>query len=214
MSTLNKLISSFIGRLKPSRVKARSLAVLELPAVEALTPISLAEALRCRQSNREFSSRPLPLKVLSELLWSAYGVNRPDSGGRTAPSALNAQEIDVYAAMAGGVYLYEPRAHVLHRVAEVDARRVTGYQDFVDEAPLDLIYVADHEHMSAIPKDQRAVFSGAAAGAIAQNVYLYCAAAGLSTVVRGWLDHAALAQVLQLTEHEHVLLSQTVGYPA
>jgi nitroreductase len=98
-------------------------------------------------------------------------------------------------------------------VAEVDARKVTGYQDFVDEAPLDLIYVADNAHMSTVPASMRALYSAASAGAIAQNVYLYCASAGLATVVRGWFDRAALAAALKLTANEQVVLTQTVGFP-
>jgi nitroreductase len=126
---------------------------------------------------------------------------------------MNAQEIDVYAALAGGLYLYEPGAHSLRLVAEIDARKVTGYQDFVDEAPLDLIYVADNAHMSMLPANTRVLYSAVSAGAISQNVYLYCASAGLATVVRGWFDGAALAAALRLTANEQVVLTQTVGFP-
>jgi SagB-type dehydrogenase family enzyme len=150
---------------------------------------------------------------LSNLLWAAFGLNR-SGGGRTAPSALNAQEIDVYAALAGGLYIYDAKSHALRLIDRCDARRVTGYQDFVDEAPLDLVYVADFAHLDRLPADQRAIFSGTCAGAVAQNVYLYCASAGLATVVRGWLDRAALAKALRLSDDQHVLLAQTVGYPA
>jgi SagB-type dehydrogenase family enzyme len=151
--------------------------------------------------------------VLSELLWAAFGINRPEDGGRTAPSALNAQEIDIYVARADGLYLYDAKGHSLRLVASVDARRVTGYQDFVDEAPLDLVYVADHAHLRAIPAEQRLVYSAASAGAVVQNVYLYAASAGLVTVVRGLFDRAALAAAIGLTANERVLLTQTVGYP-
>jgi nitroreductase len=112
------------------------------------------------------------------------------------------------------VYIYDARAHRLCLCAEVDARRVTGYQDFVDSAPLDLVYVADFAHTQAIPSGQRQVYAAASAGAIAQNVYLFCATNGLATVVRGWFDRRALAEALSLGSHESVLLTQTVGYPA
>lgn len=168
-------------------------------------------ALAQRQSERAFKPDPLPPQVLSNLLWAAFGINRTGSGGRTAPSALNAQEIDVYAALAGGLYIYEPKQHSLQLVSRVDARRVTGFQDFVDDAPLDLIYVADSEHLAAIPRERRLVYSGASAGAIAQNVYLYCASVGLATVVRGWFDAKSLAAALSLGKHEQVVLAQTVG---
>lgn len=156
---------------------------------------------------------PLPQRVLSDLLWAAFGVNRAEGNGRIAPSARDAQEIDVYAALQGGLYIYEPYAHSLSLVAAVDARKVTGYQDFVDEAPLDLVYVADHWHLSAAPMEERFAHSAVAVGAIAENVYLYCASAGLATVVRGWLDRAALSKALRLSEHEHVVVTQTVGFP-
>jgi len=214
MSTLSKVALSFIGQLKPDRVKARAIAQsMPLPRPQAHDGIPLMQALAQRRSGRDFSPEPLPPQVLSDLLWAADGINRAEGNGRTAPSALDAQEIDVYAALPGGLYIYEPLAHSLSLVAAVDARKVTGYQDFVDEAPLDLVYVADHSHLGAVPTQDRLVYSCVAAGAIAQNVYLYCASAGLATVVRGWLDRPALSKALRLSEHEHIVVAQTVGYP-
>ena len=89
------------------------------------------EALAKRQSAREFASRELPAEVLSSLLWAAFGVNRPD-GHRTAPTAINLQEIDVFVALPQGAYLYDADAHSLQLAAGSDIRRITGYQDFVD----------------------------------------------------------------------------------
>jgi SagB-type dehydrogenase family enzyme len=156
----------------------------------------------------------VPLPVLSSLLWAADGINRPEAGGRTAPSALNAQEIAVYVALASGVYVYEPKAHALHRVADVDARRVTGYQEFVDEAPVELIYVADHAHHRLVPSHLRSIYAAVSAGAICQNVYLFCASAGLVSVARGWFDRHALAEALALHRGQDIILAQTVGYAA
>jgi SagB-type dehydrogenase family enzyme len=170
------------------------------------------QALAKRRSSREFAHKPLPLPVLSSLLWAAFGVNRR-GGGRTAPSAIDAQEIDVYVALPDGAYLYDAKAHALRLVAANDLRRVTGYQDFVDEAPLDLVYVADHRRMRLVPVAQRESYASAAAGAIAQNVYLYSASAGLATVIRAWIDRSAIADALGLSHDQHVVLSQTVGYP-
>jgi SagB-type dehydrogenase family enzyme len=189
-------------------------AVVALPAPQVSGGMPLMQALAARRSQREFAREPLPPQVLSDLLWAAFGVNRAEGHGRTAPSAIGAQEIDVYAALAGGLYIYDPDAHRLARVAQVDARRVTGYQDFVDEAPLDLVYVADQAHLANVPGEHRGAYSAASAGAIAQNVYLYCASAGLATVVRGWFDRKALGAALGLSAQEHVVLAQTVGYPA
>jgi nitroreductase len=211
--TLTKLFSSFVGHLKPDRAKGRASSVLKLPPPAHEGGLPLLQALAKRQSGREFAPTELPLSVLSELLWAAYGINRPDTGGRTAPSALNAQEVDLYAARPEGLYLYDAKAHALQLVAAVDARRITGYQDFVDEAPLNLIYVADHAHVQGIPSEQRLLYSGVCAGAIAQNVYLFAASAGLATVVRALFDRSAVASALALSSSEHVLLAQTVGYP-
>jgi SagB-type dehydrogenase family enzyme len=174
----------------------------------------LLEAIAARRSGRQFRRDPVPLEVLSNLLWAADGINRPETTGRTAPSALNAQEIAVYVALASGVYVYEPQAHVLHRVAEVDARRVTGYQEFVDEAPVELVLVADQGHNRLVPSSLRRVYAAVSAGAICQNVYLFCASAGLATVVRGWFDRQALAEALALRRGQDIVLAQTVGYPA
>ena len=214
MATLTKIALSFIGGLKPDRVKGRGGdAVIALPPPQVTGGLPLMQALATRRSRREFAPAPLPPQVLSDLLWAAFGINRTEGHGRTAPSAMGAQEIDVYAALAGGLYIYDADAHRLARVAQVDARRVTGYQDFVDEAPLDLVYVADQAHLANVPGEHRAAYSAACAGAIAQNVYLYCASAGLATVVRGWLDRKALAAALGLSAEEQIVLAQTVGYP-
>jgi SagB-type dehydrogenase family enzyme len=209
---LKKFVSSFVGHLKPDRVNERARAPFELPEPDREGGLPLMSALARRHSERSFEPTPLPPQVLSNLLWAAYGVNRPVTLGRTAPSALNAQEIDVYVALAGGIYIYDARAHTLHLVSDVDARRVTGYQDFVDEAPLDLVYVSDGAHLATISEQTRALYAAASAGAIAENVYLYCASAGLATVLRAFLDHRSLAQALGLGKHERVLFAQTVGY--
>ncbi|HYL23076.1 MAG TPA: nitroreductase family protein [Burkholderiales bacterium] len=214
MSTLTKVALSFIGQLKPDRAKARAIEpLIALPHPDRHGGLPLMQALARRRSGREFSSGPLSDTVISSLLWAAFGINRPQGNGRTAPSARDAQEIDIYAAMAGGLYIYDPFAHSLALVAPVDARKVTGYQDFVDDAPLDLVYVADHAHMDTANSEQSRSYSAVATGAIVQNVYLYCASAGLATVVRGWLDRKALGAALRLSEHESIVAAQTVGYP-
>jgi SagB-type dehydrogenase family enzyme len=151
--------------------------------------------------------------MLSDLLWAAAGVNRSLLGGRTAPSAMNAQEVTLYVALPEGLYRYEPLPHALQLVDATDVRRVTGYQDFVDSAPLEVIYVADHARMKLVPAAQRESYASVAAGAMAQNVYLYCASAGLATVIRAWIDRHALSQAMGLDTDQQILLAQTVGRP-
>jgi SagB-type dehydrogenase family enzyme len=212
MTTVGKVVLGMMGRLRPRPIAGDAAQAITLPAAEQHGGMPLRDALAARRSSREFVETPLPLPVLSNLLWAAYGINRQD-GGRTAPSALNAQEVDIYAALPDGAFKYDAEQHGLTLVAAVDLRRVTGYQDFVDDAPLDLVYVADHTRMRMVPASKREPYACVAAGAIAQNVYLFAAANGLSTVIRAWIDRDAIADALGLTPDQQVLLSQTVGYP-
>jgi len=212
MNTLTKLVLGAMGRLRPEPALGEATPTIELPPPRREGGMPLMQALAARGSQREFSAQALPLQQLSDLLWAADGLNR-DGGGRTAPSALNAQEIVIYVALPQGAYRYEPKAHLLRLAAGADIRRVTGYQDFVDEAPMDLVYVADHARMALVPVGQQEAFAYVAAGAVAQNVYLGCASAGLATVLRAWIDREAIAHALGLPMSQQVLLSQTVGYP-
>ena len=212
MTTVAKMVLGMMGRLRPAPAAGDSATTIALPVVDPHGGMPLMEALAARRSAREFAPDALPLPLLSGLLWAAFGINRPD-GGRTAPTALNAQEIDVYVALPSGAYRYDATTNALVLVAATDVRRVTGYQDFVDEAPLDLVYVADHTRQRLVPVGQRESYASAAAGGIAQNVYLFAAAHGLSTVIRAWIDREAIAEALGLTHDQQVLLSQTVGYP-
>ena len=193
---------------------AQGASTLALPPPQTTGTVSLLQALRARRSSREYSSRPLPPEVLSTLLWCAFGVNRPDSGGRTAPSAHNWQEIEVFVALAEGAYRYVPRRHALQPVAGADLRPATGVQAFVGNAPLNLVYVADFAKMVDASAEDRIFYAAADAGFVAQNVYLYCAAAGLACVVRGLVDRRKLAPLLKLTVDQRIVLAQTVGFPA
>jgi len=212
MNTLTKVALGMMGRLRPSPARGDSATSIAMPPFTQQGGLPLMEALGKRHSSREFGQSALPMTLLSNLLWAANGINRP-GGGRTAPSALNAQEIDIFIALPSGAYRYDAATHELHLVAASDLRRVTGYQDFVDEAPLDLVFVADHARMSMVPAAMRESYASVAAGAIAQNVYLFAASSGLATVIRAWIDRAAIADALGLTHDQQVLLSQTVGYP-
>jgi len=211
MSTLTKVALGLMGQLRPKPATGDAAHAIALPAPETSGGMPLMEALAKRQSRREFARTPLPLPLLSNLLWAAYGRNRPE--GRTAPSALDVQEIDLYVALPSGAYYYDAATHRLNLVADADLRRITGYQDFVDDAPLDLVFVADHARMGLVPVEQRESFASVAAGAICQNIYLFAAANNLATVIRAWIDREALARALGTSHDQQVLLSQTVGYP-
>jgi len=170
------------------------------------------QALKERKSTRSYKPQKLSEQILSNLLWAAWGINRPD-GKRTAPSAMNRQEIDVYVVLAEGAYGYDPKAQALTPVAQGDLRAQTGGQPFVKDAPLNLVYVADTAKMGGGSEQDKVVWYGAAAGFISQNAYLYCACEGLATVVRGMVDRGPLASSLSLRPEQKIVLAQTVGYP-
>jgi nitroreductase len=196
----------------PSALAAEAGNIRELPAPRATGGKPLIDALKLRRSIREYADRPLPPQLLSDLLWAAFGVNRP-SGDRTAPYWRHIMVIDVYAALADGVWLYDPKLHRLERRLEADIRAQTGTQDFVGTAPLNLIYVAHGERMEGVSPEDRRLFASVDSGFIGQNVYLFCASEGLATVFRGSLDTRKLAATLRLGDGQFVTFAQTVGYP-
>jgi nitroreductase len=174
---------------------------------------TLDQALRARQSSREYAPRELPEALLLRLLWAACGVNRPDSGKRTAPSARNRQEVAVYAARQDGLFLYDARANALQKKLDADLRAHTGVQGYVATAPVNLVYVADMDKASGSAMDEKLVTVGLDAGFISQNVYLFCAVSGLATVARTGIDAAALHAAMRLAKNERIVLAQCVGYP-
>lgn len=195
-----------------------SLTAQELKAIQLVKPQMdsgrlLMHVLKDRKSSREFSNRKLPIRVLSNLLWSACGVNRPDSGKRTAPSAKNWQEVDVYVATEKGLYLYDEDKHRLNPVLAQDIRALTGSQSYVKDAPINLIYVADYGRMENAANDVKDLYSAVDTGFISQNVYLYCASEGLATVSRGTMDRTALSHAMKLRPEQRIILAQSVGYP-
>jgi SagB-type dehydrogenase family enzyme len=134
-------------------------------------------------------------------------------GKRTAPSAKNWQEIDIYVAMAEGLYVYEAKTHVLQPVLAGDIRAMTGRQSFAADAPVNLVYVADLGRMGKASKEEQEIYSAADTGFISENVYLFCASEGLATVVRGSVDRETLAKAMRLRADQKIILAQTVGYP-
>ena len=186
--------------------------IIKLPAPKTEGGMPLMQALKERKSGREFSSRKLSPETLSSLLWAAWGINRPD-GHRTAPSARNLQDIDVYVVMSDGLYLYEAKDHQLQKILSEDIRAATGNQDYVKDAALNLIYVSDLAKLNVPDPMAVEFFTGTHTGFLSQNVYLFCASEGLSTVVRGNVDTAALAKMMELRADQKITLAQSVGYP-
>jgi SagB-type dehydrogenase family enzyme len=191
---------------------AQELKPMQLPKPQMQGGMPLMQALKQRQSAREFSPEKLPPQTLSNLLWAAWGINRED-GRRTAPSANNRQDIDVYVALPEGVFLYDAKSHALQPVVAGDLRGLTGVQPFVKDAALDLVYVSDTAKLANVSEEQKNLYMGAHTGFIGQNVYLFCASEGLATVVRAMIDKPALAKAMKLRPEQRIVLSQTVGYP-
>ena len=192
---------------------AQDLMPVKLPPPHTEGGMPLMQALKERSSSREFSSDTIPVQVMSDLLWAAWGINRPESGRRTAPSASNKQEIDIYVITAKGVYVYDAVGHILNPVLAGDLRELAGTQPFVKEAPVNLIYVSDFSKLGGADDNQKYSTSSANTGFISENVYLFCASEGLATVVRGSVDKPTLEAALKLRPEQKVVLGQTVGYP-
>ncbi len=184
-----------------------------LPSPRPSGGMPLIDALKLRRSTRAFSQRPLEPQVLSDLLWAANGVNRP-SGDHTAPCWRRVPVVDIYAATADGVFLYEPKAHALVRRLKSDLRALTGMQDFVGAAPLNLVYVGHGERITDAGPEERRMIAAEDTCFIGQNVYLFCASEGLATVFRGSANQAALGAAMGRPEGQFVTFAQTVGYPA
>jgi nitroreductase len=208
--------------MTPNISLAQEAKAIQLSKPQIGSGNSFMQLLWKRMSSRQFSPEPLPVEVLSNLLWAGFGINRPD-GKRTAPSAMNCQDIDIYVILPDGLYLYDAKANQLKLMLAEDLRGLAGTQPYVKEAPVNLIYVSDYAKLGAKISDQAKIiygstsltdlFSGAHAGFISENVYLYCASEGLVTVVRALIDIPALSRVMKLRPDQKIILAQSVGYP-
>ena len=207
------LIAALLVAAFAAVVGAQDLTPIKLPAPRTDGGKPLMQALKDRQSAREFGAEKLSPQVLSNLLWAAWGINRAD-GHRTAPSASNRQEVDIYVTLPEGAYLYDARTNALTPVAAGDLRAATGTQPFPATAALNLVYVADMAKAGRSTTDPQQMLNiGADAGFIAENVYLFCASEGLASVVRAMVPKEALAKSLKLRDTQVIVLAQTVGFP-
>ncbi len=184
-----------------------------LPKPDRTGGIPIMAAINKRESSRTFSDKKIPEQILSNILWAACGINRPDSGKRTAPSAMNRQEIDIFAATDNGLYRYNAARHSIELVTSGDIRSLTGIQGFVKNAPLTLVFVADMSKVAGDKRDDKLIHAGADTGFIGENVYLYCASEGLAVVIRVYIDKEALGKAMNLKESQMIILAQTIGYP-
>jgi SagB-type dehydrogenase family enzyme len=171
----------------------------------------LMQALNDRHSSRNFSERELTPQQLSDMLWAANGINRPD-GRRTSPSARNKQEIDIYITTARGAYLYDAVKNTLIGISAEDIRAKTGGQPFVKDAAVNILYVCDKGRAASSDETGALINAAFTAGACAQNVYLYCTSEGLGSVVRGSFSSDELNVLLKLSDQKVIIMAQTVGY--
>jgi len=205
------LLCWLLPAVRPGLAAESTIWTLPPPQTSGGKP--LMQALSERETVREFRHDALPLQMLSNLLWAGFGINRPASGRRTAPSAHDAREIDIYVVTREGVHVYDAAANALRLVRAANIRALTGRQDFVSEAPVNLVYVADFDKLAKDSEADRMFYAASDTGFISENVYLYCASEGLATMVRAYIDREALAKAMLLKPHQHVILAQSVGYP-
>jgi len=186
---------------------------IALPAPVTSGGMALADALQARQSIRNFdSAKSLTPQELSNLLWAAWGINRAD-GKRTAPTACNNQEIDLYVCLASGVYLYDAKANALKQLQKVDLRKSCGKQPFVGKAPVCLVLVGDLSRVNRIDDGHKQLYAWLDTGYISQNIYLHCAANKMHTVAIGMVDREELGKALKLKAKQEIVISHPVGFP-
>lgn len=193
--------------------------IIILPEPEKELEFPLMKALKKRRTVRKWSDLPISEQELSNLLWAACGITRKKTGSakskRTAPSACNSQEIRVYAVMKQGIFLYNEDCHRLTMINSMDIRENIGTQKMMKSAPMGLVFVADLSRMkSPLFKNQEAqrFCAWVDTGYISQNVYLYCAASNLGTAVLALVDRDKLHKLMNLKEHEKIVLTQVVGH--
>ena len=209
MKQIILLLAFFVGQV-PSF--SQDTVVLRLPDPQLEKGKPLMQVLKERKSTRSFSDREISVQEMANLLWAANGINRKESGRRTAPTAQNKQEIEVYVSNKEGLFRYDAQQHALVTIHNRDIRAITGTQPYVATAPVNLIIVADLSKMGA---DLQANLQTANidAGFVCQNIYLYCASENMATVVRGSVDREKLSVEMGLGPNFYIAVAQTVGYP-
>ncbi|HUU45856.1 MAG TPA: SagB/ThcOx family dehydrogenase [Acidobacteriota bacterium] len=200
--------------LAAGAVYSQEADTIALPTASLASDKPFMQTVKDRKSSREYSDRELSLQDLANVLWCANGVNRPETGKRTSPSAMNKQDVDVYAVLKDGIYLYDATGHRLLPIVAGDYRKDAGTQAYVGTAPLNLIYVSDLARFDYTDdREQQAMMAAIDAGHCSENVYLYGAAANLAVVIRASIDKAKMAELLKLRDDQLIIIAQTVGHP-
>ena len=202
------LATCLVGPLSASE----PLETIHLPPPETSGGMPLMQALSNRRSTKEFTQQVIERNRISNLLWAAFGINRPESGKRTVATAVNCQDIEVYVVFETAIYVYQAKEHRLIPVVNRDVRSLAATQGYAQVAPINLVYVSDYSKMADRFKDKKPIYAAFHAGSISQNVYLYCASAGLGAVVRDSVDRAGLRDALNLSDNQVIVMAQSVGY--
>ena len=199
--------------LTATSCKAQDNILLPKPSMD--NKVTLMQALENRHSTREYADKQIPDDVLSTVLWAACGINRPGEGKITAPSAINAQDIQVYVVRQDGAYLYQPKDNSLEKVSNKDLRAaVAGRQSFAASAPVSLVLVSNHNKFpQQMPKDAKTRMAVVDAGYISENICRACSALGLNTVPRMTMDTETLKKELGLDDNYDLVLNSQIGYP-
>lgn len=209
---MKRIFLILVCTMAVATLKSQDMNTIELLTPKMIGGSSLKTAFENRRSERLFADSEIAFQDLSDLMWAANGFNREDK--RTAATAMNRQEIDVYVCSRDGAFLYDAKFHALRQVSSEDVRGLlAAQQDFAAKAPIILLIVADMERFGQDDNHTRMI-TAYDAGIVSQNIYLFCAGNGLATVCRASMDHAALAEALGLGENHVLHLNHPVGYIA
>ena len=194
-----------------SAITLPTLETIELPMTFEGLHAPLMEAFKLRATHREIREEEIPMEFVSSLLWSAYGINRPEEGKRVVPSAINAQEYDIYLFTREGIYLYNAEKNSIEMKVKGDYREKISQQKFFAVAPISIVMVANYDRMKKFKQvEDRDFYAAVDAGYISQNIYLFCASASLNTVACGGINRDEIHKILGIT-NGRAMLAHPVG---
>lgn len=210
---MKRMILIFCCALLAASLTAQETGTIKLNPPDKERGLPIMKAFSLRASASEWDTTSLSLQDLSDLLWAAIGVNRPEEGKRTAPSAMNAQDIDLYVVMSSGVFLYDCREHLLEPVVDGDYRKyVADRQEEVAAAPVICLMISDISRFPGGDDAHKLSLAAMDAGTVSQNIALFCAGTGLATRPRGIMDKEKLREILELKDSQYLMLNNPVSY--
>ncbi|MGA2824461.1 MAG: SagB/ThcOx family dehydrogenase [Bacteroidales bacterium] len=210
---MKKIIIYFSIAIIFNSLSAQTPKTIILNPPDKTRGFSVMKALSLRASAKDFDTTSLKLQDISDLLWAANGINRPEIGKRTAPSAMNAQDIDVYTFMKSGVYLYNAKKNCLDFIVDGDHRAlIAGKQENFARAPIICLLVSDISRFPSGEDTLKLVWAAEDAGIVSQNISIFCASVGFDTRPRASMDQQKLREILRLRDSQHLMLNNPVAY--